>query len=441
MDINNAVKKSIENGFCDPKSIIDYLQKNGHSIHRVSLSRILSQGVEDGWLVAEGHGKSRKYDLSGIEKIEKWLEKPTSERTTCGYRRSFLENYIPNETKWFSEKQISKLERAQPEIADVSTYSLNIAKKLMVDLSHASSALEGNTYSWLETEHLLLDGVVAEGKTEEETIMVLNHKNAVNFVTDLFSKNALYPYEGPTSSLIRSIHALLSEGLIHNKDRGQIRKNIVGIGGSSYVPEGSPHILEETLNIICEKVQKINCPFESSLFLLVNIPYLQPFIDVNKRTGRLAANLPLLAAGKAPLSFTGVSPDGYVKGLLGVYELNDPSLIAKVYTEGYIKMAHHYSQGIQSSPEDIAFFAQFRNDIKLAIEQHGISWESGLTPTAEETVEKLYPENPQIAAFVVRYVESFAQNIAELDRYSTKAQEGLKKAKEHLKRGTIKFKR
>ena len=258
--------------------------------------------------------------------------------------------------------------------------------------------------------------------------MILNHRDAVEFITDMEQEQELTPH------MIRSVHALLANGLVHDKHRGTIRKFPVGIGGTSYIPDSSPQILEECLDIICRKTNDIICPFEKSLFLMVQIPYLQPFIDVNKRTGRLAANIPLLNAGKAPLSFTGVDTHQYTKGLIGAYELNDPSLIAQAFTEGYVRSAKQYQQVAQADPEDLAFFARNRGAIKEAIRQHGIMWANGKKPTAEDSATNLGVDGKTIARFIERFVNSFSLELARLDGYPEEAIRGLSMAHEQSRK-------
>ena len=57
-------------------------------------------------------------------------------------------------------------------------------ERLLIDLSWASSRMEGNTYSILDTERLLRYGEAATGKDRKEALMILNHKEAIEYVID-----------------------------------------------------------------------------------------------------------------------------------------------------------------------------------------------------------------------------------------------------------------
>ncbi|WP_083355364.1 Fic family protein [Mesorhizobium sp. ORS 3428] len=83
-------------------------------------------------------------------------------------------------------------------------------------------------------------------------------------------------------------------------------------------------------------------PFEASFALLAGIAYLQPFIDGNKRTGRLLSNIPLLKAGLPPVSFIGVGRAAYGLGMTTWYELADTSYLGEAIAEGYAITAPSY---------------------------------------------------------------------------------------------------
>lgn len=81
-------------------------------------------------------------------------------------------------------------------------------ERLAIDFSWKSSEIEGNTYSLLETEQLLKYRKITSGKTKEEAMMLLNHKETINFITD--NQNYL---ETLTVAKIESIHSLLIKDL------------------------------------------------------------------------------------------------------------------------------------------------------------------------------------------------------------------------------------
>jgi Fic family protein len=176
-------------------------------------------------------------------------------------------------------------------------YARQLFDRLLIDLSWNSSRLEGNTYSLLETMRLLEVGKAAQGKDLKETQMILNHKAAIEFLINL-SEVKVNRYT------LLSLHTLLSDNLMSDPTAsGRLRFIPVGIAKSAYQPSAIPQVIEECFDLLIKKANKINDPFEQAFFLMVQIPYLQPFDDVNKRTSRLAANIPLLQKNLCPLSF------------------------------------------------------------------------------------------------------------------------------------------
>jgi hypothetical protein len=116
--------------------------------------------------------------------------------------------------------------------------------------------------------------------------------------------------------------------------------------------------------LILEKAAQIENPFEQALFVMVQLPYLQPFDDVNKRVSRLAANIPLNRRNLAPLSFTEVPNELYVQGLLGVYELNRIELLKDVFLWAYDRSAKQYAAQRQSLGDPDPFRLKYREGIR-----------------------------------------------------------------------------
>ena len=209
--------------------------------------------------------------------------------------------------------------------------------RLLIDLSWASSYLEGNTYSLLETERLISFGQAAEGKDALETQMILNHKQAIEFLVESAEEIGFNRYS------VLNIHAILSDNLLPNPEAcGRLRQIAVGIGGSVYTPLSTPQLLDEYFQRALDTASAISDPFEQAFFALVHLSYLQPFEDVNKRVARLAANIPLVKHNLCPLSFIDVPKRSYVEGILGVYELNRIELLRDVFVWGYERSVKHY---------------------------------------------------------------------------------------------------
>jgi Fic family protein len=277
------------------------------------------------------------------------------------YQKSFLDNYIPNKTNLINKAESAKLlKMITPEHqVDLETYSLRIYERLIIDLSWASSALEGNTYSLLETEKLILENEIASGKNNLETQMILNHKEAIKFL--ILNKKEL----NPNPFVIKSIHALLSENIIRNKSaQGAVRKIPVGITGTSYIPLAIPQLLEEEFDIFLKKASQIINPIEQSFFILIFISYIQFFEDLNKRTSRISCNIPFIKNNLIPISFKDIDKDNYVMALKNIYEANNVTKLKTLFINSLKKSADDYSRIISTliTPSDIQI--KYRVQIK-----------------------------------------------------------------------------
>jgi hypothetical protein len=145
---------------------------------------------------------------------------------------------------------------------------------------------------------------------------------------------------------------VLSENLLADPDAsGRLRTTIVEIGGSVFHPLAVPQQIEDYFRLILDKTNAIRDPFEQAFFLMVQIPYLQPFLDVNKRVSRLGANIPLIKHNLSPLSFVDVPEQAYVDGTVGVYELNRVELLRDVFVWAYERSCQRYAAIKESLPE------------------------------------------------------------------------------------------
>jgi len=292
------------------------------------------------WLAGSKAGETYVITSPEGEAIKAHVRQPVQARRPVGYAFDFLQAYRPNET-WYLpaalREQLHVLGRSPEANAPAGTFAQDILDRLLIDLSWASSRLEGNTYSRLDTERLIRQGEVAEGKDAVETQMILNHKAAIEFVVH---DAASVGVDAPT---VIALHALLSDGLLTDPMAcGRLRRRVVDIGGSVYRPMAMPQRLEEVFHIVLDMAAEIADPFEQAFFLTVHLPYLQPFEDVNKRVSRLAANIPLIKANLSPLSFIDVPERAYVDGLLGVYELNRVDLLRDVFVWAYERSCQQY---------------------------------------------------------------------------------------------------
>lgn len=283
---------------------------------------------------------------------------PIQQRQPVGYNRAFLDSYRPNVSFYLAQSVRDDLfayGRAVDSSEPAGTYARHIANRLLIDLSWNSSRLEGNTYSLLETERLLSSGVAASGKNAVDAQMILDHKDAIEFLLDSAGQSEFNRHT------VLNLHALLSDNLLHDPTAGgRLRSIPVGIGQTVYIPLEGPQRIEECFDQILDTAAAINDPFEQAFFVMVQLPYLQPFEDVNKRVSRLAANIPLIRHNLCPLSFVDVSPQLYISTMLGVYELNRLELLSDLFVWAYKRSCARYSAVRQSLGEPDTFRIQHR---------------------------------------------------------------------------------
>ena len=317
---------------------------------------------------AEGYARVGEDDIpisAEGEAIRRAVRAPIQDRRPVGYDRTFLDRYRPNETFYLpldTRRRLLEMGRSPGGERPAGTYARTIHHRLLIDLSWNSSRLEGNTYSLLETERLLDLGEAGEGKDARETQMILNHKAAI----DLLVEEA--GHVGFNRYTILNLHALLADNLLADPAAcGRLRSIGVAIGGTPYHPLEIPQLVEECFRQILDTAAAIEDPFEQAFFAMVQLPYLQPFEDVNKRVSRLAANLPLVRDNLCPLSFADVPDRAYVDGILGVYELNRVELLRDVFCWAYERSCARYSAVRRSLGEPDPFRLQHREAITEAV--------------------------------------------------------------------------
>ena len=331
-------------------------------IPRRTLQYRLKYLVNEGRLLTEGEKRGVKYRLpvtraiygeiskkdaepgesfsEGINEIRKYIRQPIETRKRVGYDRKFLDSYLPNTSFYLSEKEREHLRKIGTQVAaeqPAGVHAKQILNRLLIDISWNSSRLEGNTYSLLETSRLINFGKEAEGKDQLEAQMILNHKEAIEFLVDSAAEIGFNRYT------IFNLHALLAHNLFADpKSIGKLRRIAVGIGKSAFRPLETPQLVDECFDQLLASATAIKDPFEQSFFTMVQIPYLQPFDDVNKRLSRLAANIPLIRENLMPLSFIEVPTDAYIEAVLGVYELKEIALLKNIFIKAYESSASRY---------------------------------------------------------------------------------------------------
>ena len=296
-----------------------------------SVFRVVKKLVEENFIEKVGKGRTTRYKLK-VHDIEQYFELPFFEKDKKKYNRNFLAEYEPNQSAFLEKDDLTVLNKCNEKTLLNTDFIINnkrLYETLLIDLAYSSSFLEGNTYSYLDTEVLIKYGEVAEGKTKEENVMILNHKKALEYL--LKHKNAI----AFSAHEIKNIHSLLGKDLLQDQYLGIVRSTSVRIGGSSYTPLEDRFLLEDEFNIFLEKLNAIKNPFEQCFFVLVFLPYFQLFQDINKRTSRVFANVSLLKNNLIPFSFLTVNKKDYVLGILSIYELNNIKKLKEVFLTSY----------------------------------------------------------------------------------------------------------
>ncbi len=271
--------------------------------------------------------------------IDTYFNQDIDERTVQKTFNFALINDIMPQVELFTAEELAKLNEAQQvfrqhlaEMTDIE-YRKEM-ERLGIDLSWKSSQIEGNTYSLLETERLLKEKQTASGKTKEEAVMLLNHKDALDFILDVPDYLNLL-----TVSRIEEIHALLTKELGVERN---IRHRRVGITGTNYAPLDNEFQIREALE---DSVRLINAKegvFDKALLALVLLSYIQAFTDGNKRTARIVSNGILIANGYCPISFRTVDSVDYKKAMLIFYEQNNIAAFKRIFIEQFLFAVNTY---------------------------------------------------------------------------------------------------
>ncbi len=337
-----------------PYSLAELFNAIEHTIPKRTLRRLLVELATEQKILLLGSQRSRKYTNRSFDTPEKMpgiilsesslriydkLKAPLYTREPCTYNETWLKSYVPNKTFYLSDEQRSTLFESGHQSAydqPAETYANKIYDRLLIDLSYNSSRLEGNTYSLLDTKKLLLEGKAAEDKFDADRVMILNHKEAIRFLVKGIARIDV------SEESIRTLHYLLSDGLVLPQDSGQIRRDSVKISGSVYIPLDNLERIQRNFNEIINKANKINNVFEKAFFLLVHFSYLQAFMDVNKQLARLSANIPLIKNNFVPISFNDIEKEDYQMAIIAIYELNQILPLADLFVFSYIRSCKEY---------------------------------------------------------------------------------------------------
>lgn len=367
-----------------PMKSSELMQRSRFADNRTAFSRLTSQLEQFGLI--ERLGRQSPWEITPEAKRfavapQQRVPVPFDDARVIGHGRDFL-----------THEQAEKLEQElAPSKIDAATFIRSLSERFIIDLSWASSNLEGNTYDYLDTEKLIRFGDEAEDKDIIETTMILNHKRAVEWMLEIAQDGREI---GPNDVCL--LHAHLMRGLLPASELGVIRAHDVKIGGSSYRPSGDPLMLRVGMVNALKREQESSNPHEASLGILAGMSYLQAFSDGNKRTARLLASIPLLRAGFAPLSFVGWDKQEYTVGLVVYYETGDPSILADGFVKNQIENSPAYHDLIRAHRVPHRIEVTRRKEIAAAV-AHILSTNSSL----DDAVDEHFKEEERQAARTV----------------------------------------
>jgi len=319
------------NPLVSSKEIYDGLEIE---IGYATVKRILSKLVDDNLISTIGKGRGRKYLISPAYNLfypidlNSYFEKEIDEREIqTSFNFNLIKNTLNNVILFTNEEnqKLQKLQKKHEEnISNLSEVEYNNElERLAIDLSWKSSQIEGNTYSLLETERLLKEKETASGKSKDDAVMLLNHKDAIDFIVN--DKSYVSPL---TVARVEDIHSLLIKDLGIERN---VRKRRVGISGTNYKPLDNEYQIREALIDMCELVNSKDNVFDKALLTLVLLSYIQAFGDGNKRTARIISNAILISNGYCPISFRTIDSIEYKKAMLLFYEQNNITAFKHIF--------------------------------------------------------------------------------------------------------------
>lgn len=314
------------------------------AVSLVTVKRMLADLVLEGALKMSGAGRATTYSISALGRnfaavdAKEYCAIEPDRR--YGQRRYNFDLFSSLPDELFIGSELAQMNSASVEyrqrIKDVpSALRKKELERLIIELSWKSSKIEGNTYTLLDTENLIRKNQAAAGKTREETQMILNHKEAFDFIRMNKTK-----FRNIARESIEELHAILVKKLNINKG---FRKKPVGVLGSIYRPLDNVHQIKEAVDALLVKISTVSSPYAEAFLALLGLAYIQPFEDGNKRTARLFANAILMANNLAPLSYRSIVENDYREAVLVFYELNSIVPLKHIFIDQYLFAARSYT--------------------------------------------------------------------------------------------------
>jgi len=336
-----------KNGKMPSSAIHEEFLKTKENVALITVKRALSEMVDARVIIEAGGGRSTVYEIGISGRVFFDIDA----RDYCavepdwryGLGRYNFDLFAKMPAEVFYDEERARLEAATKTYKQRSQNVTPVTQKkelerLIIELSWKSSKIEGNTYTLLETEKLILENKKAEGRSKNETQMILNHKDAFDFV-----RQNQQEFKKINRANLEKLHSILV------KDMGVgfgLRKAPVGITGTKYQPLDNIYQIEEAVKMLSAAAERMENIFAKSLLAVLGISYVQPFEDGNKRTARLMANALLLSHGLVPLSYRSVNETDYRQATIVFYELNSIVPFKEIFLGQYEFSASNYALGL-----------------------------------------------------------------------------------------------
>lgn len=334
----------LKHGAMASSAIFAEISRLGDELSLVTVKRALSSMAEQGLLAVSGAGPRTEYKVTVLGR----LFAPVDARSHCaldpdkrfGLRKYNFDLFPSTPSELFDSSELELLNSATAFYRDRAKNTSEVIQKkelerLVIELAWKSSKIEGNTYTLLDTEKLILKHTEAPGHDKKEAQMILNHKDAFAFIHE----NPLF-FREMTRVNLEKLHSILVKDLTVKLG---VRASPVGVLGSTYQPLDNSYQIEEAIEELCRAILRADTPYSASILALLGISYIQPFEDGNKRASRLMANAILLAHTCAPLSYRSVDETEYREAMLVFYEINSLIPFKKIFINQYDFAARTYS--------------------------------------------------------------------------------------------------
>lgn len=338
---------------------------------------------------------------------------PYSPRSQTYYDFERVREYVPNVSTLLPKEIRASLQSIEHRGRTQRPEELmkKIRLTLLLDMAYNQTRLEHGEDQVRKGDTQLVFASLVNGSSRPASIDLVRYlelKNHLSAAQLLVDQCRMYPDALPADS-VRGLHSALMQDLGNSPEEEHNERSsdqhIIQIGSSVYTPLSAQYlrsignskpldvVLRSELNSIISKANQISDPIEASFFLNLNIAYLQPFCDGNKRLARLAGNYPLISKGHVPLTWQGVFRDDYINGMVEYYETGNTDPIAELFAHSYQESVASYTKYVNASQfsEDKIMLVSFR-EFRRAVKSFVMENQCTVLAAFEELVPHFYEQ-------------------------------------------------